>query len=171
MLSVEEIKKTNSRVEREAETHQTEVGSLNDEVARLGKCETELLEEVAKLQADMIAAKEHEEKECTRLQNDRAAKVARTTQKAQARLDKVKTYMKEQEEVVQPKIDPLSQSKGAHEIVRFLISRGAVVSEVELENFAKEAKIAEEEVDALEVMELENSDLNMSPDQLVFGRI
>lgn len=36
---------------------------------------------------------------------------------------------------------------------------------------AKEAKAAEEEVDALEVIELADADLNMSPDHLGFGRV
>lgn len=40
---------------------------------------------------------------------------------------------------------------------------------MELENLAKEAKIAEEEVDALNVIELSDADLNMSPDHLGFG--
>ncbi|CAL9238644.1 unnamed protein product [Arabidopsis halleri] len=164
VLNVEEMKKTIARLEREAETHQAEVGSLNDEIARLGSRGSDLEGEVIKLQADLIAAKDHEEKECSRLQNDRAAK-------AQARLDKVKAYMKEQEEVVQPKMDALSQSKGAQEIVAVLISRGAVISETELENLAKETKIADEEVDALEIMELTDTDLNMSPDQLGFRRV
>lgn len=78
----EELKQKNVRLEKEAETHQAEVASLNDEVARLGKREVELMGEVTKLQADLIAAWDHKEKKCSRFWNDRAAKVARTTQKA-----------------------------------------------------------------------------------------
>ncbi|CAL9241855.1 unnamed protein product [Arabidopsis halleri] len=148
VLNVEEMKKTIAHLEREGETYQAEVGSLNDEVARLGKRESDLMGKVAKLQADLTAARDHEEKECSRLRNDRAAKVARTTQKAQARLD-----------------------KGAEEIVAVLVRRGAVISEAKLENLANESKAANDEVDALEIMELTDVDLNMSPDQLGFGRV
>ncbi|CAE6126451.1 unnamed protein product [Arabidopsis arenosa] len=180
----EELRKKYARLEVESETHSAEVASLIDEVARLGRREVELAEEVArlgdreialmgevaKLEADLAFSRDHKEKELTRLRNDRFAKVSRTTQKAQARLDKVKGYLKEQEDVVQPKMDALNQSKGAQEIATVLISRGAVISEIDLENLAKEAKIAEEEVYALNIIELTNTDLNMSPDQLGFRR-
>lgn len=56
-------------------------------------------------------------------------------------------------------MDVLNQSRGAEEIVAVLISRGAIVSDAELENLAKETKTANDEVD---------TDLNMSPDQLGF---
>lgn len=179
----EELRKKYALLEAGSETHSAEVASLKDEVARLGRREAELREEiarlgdrevalmgeVAKLEADLAFSRDHEEKELTRLRNDRFAKVSRTTQKAQARLDKVKSYIKEQEHVVQPKMDALYQSKSAQEIVIVLVSRGAVVSEFELENLAKEARIAEEEVDALNVTELSDADLSMSHDQLGFG--
>lgn len=66
-------------------------------------------------------------------------------------------------------MDALNQSKGAQEIVTVLVSRRVVVPEFELESLAKEAKIVEEEVDALNIIELSDADLNMSPDQLGFG--
>ncbi|KAG7599335.1 hypothetical protein ISN44_As06g035200 [Arabidopsis suecica] len=179
----EELKKKYDLLKAESETHSAEVASLKDEVAKLGKREAELAEEVtrlgnrevslmgevAKLEANVAFSRDHDERELNRLRNDRFAKVSRTTQKAEAHLDKVKSYIKEQEHVVQPRMDAMNQSKGAQEIVTVLISRGAVVSEVELENLAKKAKIAEEEVDALNVIELSDADLNMSPDQLGFG--
>ncbi|KAG7593992.1 hypothetical protein ISN45_Aa01g027690 [Arabidopsis thaliana x Arabidopsis arenosa] len=152
----EELKKKYDLLKAESETHSAEVASLKDEVAKLGKREAEL-------------AEDHDERELNRLRNDRFAKVSRTTKKAEARLDKVKSYIKEQEHVVQPRMDAMNQSKGAQEIMTVLISRGAVVSEVEQENLAKKAKIAEEEVDAMNVIRLSDADLNMSPDQLGFG--
>lgn len=94
-LNYEELKKKNAGLERAAATHHAEVASLNGEVTRLRKLEVELMEEVAKLKDDLVAAKNHEEKELARLRNDRFAKVTRTTEKAQARLNKVKSYMKE----------------------------------------------------------------------------
>ncbi|CAE6199782.1 unnamed protein product [Arabidopsis arenosa] len=156
------------RDHEESETHSAEVASLKDEVARIGKREAELtgevaklgdreislMGEVAKLEADVAFSRDHDERELTRLRNDRFAKVSRITQKAQARLGKVKSYIKEQEHIVQPKMDALNPSKGAQEIVAVLVSRGAVVSESELENLAKEARITEEEVDALNAIEL-----------------
>ncbi|CAE5959308.1 unnamed protein product [Arabidopsis arenosa] len=179
----EELKKKYDLLKAESETHSAEVASLKDEVAKLVKREAELAEEVtrlgnrevslmgevSKLEANVAFSRDHDERELNRLRNDRFAKVSRTTQKAEARLDKVKSYIKEHEHVVQPRMDAMNQSKGAQEIVTVLISRGAVVSEVELENLAKKAKIAEEEVDALNVIKLSDVDLNMSPDQLGFG--
>ncbi|CAL9238638.1 unnamed protein product [Arabidopsis halleri] len=110
-----------------------------------------------------------EEEELAKLRDDRLAKVTCTTKKAQARLNKLKSYLKEQEDVAQPKMDALNQSKGAHETVAVLIGRGAVIAETDLESLAREAKAAEDEVDALEIIELEDVDLNMSPDQLGLG--
>lgn len=78
VLNVEEMKKKITRLEKEAETHQGDVGLLDDEVARLGNREVELMGEATKLYADLIAARDYQEKECSRLRNDRAAKVART---------------------------------------------------------------------------------------------
>lgn len=46
-------------------------------------------------------------------------------------------------------MDALNQSKGKEEIVAVLISRGAIVSDAELENLAKETKAADDEVDTL----------------------
>lgn len=164
----EELKKKFNLLSKKSETHSAEVASLKDEVVRLGKREAKLageiarlgdreislMGEVARLEADVAFSSDHEEKELKRLRNDRFAKVSRTTQKAQARLDKVKSYIKEQEQVVQPRMDAMNQAKGAQEIVTVLVSRGAVISDVELDNLAKEVKIAEEEVDALNVIEL-----------------
>ncbi|KAG7556955.1 hypothetical protein ISN44_As11g029580 [Arabidopsis suecica] len=164
-LQYEEVMK------KAAATHQAKVALLNVEVARLGRREIELMEEVSKLQGDLVVATDHEEKELARLRDDRLAKVTRTTAKAQSLLNKVKSYIKEQADVVQPKTDALNQSKGAHETVAVLIGRGVVIAESKLENLAREAKVAEDEVDALEVIELEDADLNMYPDQLSFGRV
>ncbi|CAE6126494.1 unnamed protein product [Arabidopsis arenosa] len=143
-------------LEKAAVTHQAEVALL--------KCE------IANLKGDLVAVMNHEEKELARLRDDRLTKVTRTTEKAQARLHKVKSYMKEQADVVQPKVDAWNQSKGVHETVAILIDRGAVIAETELKNLAKETQAAEEEVDALDVLELADADLNMSPDQLGFER-
>lgn len=170
----EKLRKKYAILEAGSNIHSAEVASLKDEIVRLGRREAELAEEVtrlgdrevalmgevAKLEVDLDFSRDHEEKELTRLRNDRFAKVSCTTEKAQARLDKVKRYIKEQEQIIQPKMDALNQSKGAQEIVTVLISRGSVVSELELENLANEAKIAEEEVDALNVTELSDADHN-----------
>ncbi|CAL9243352.1 unnamed protein product [Arabidopsis halleri] len=68
-------------------------------------------------EADVAFSMDHEEKELDRLRNDRFVKVSRNTQKAQARLDKAKDYIKEQEQVVQPRMDAMNQAKGAQEII------------------------------------------------------
>lgn len=138
----EELRKKFTLLKEESETHSAEVTSLKDEVVRLGNREAELAEEVArlggreislmgevaKMEADVAFSRDHEERELSRLRTDRFAKVSRTTQKAQARLDKVKNYIKEKEHIVQPIMDAMNQSKGPLEIVTVLISRGAVVS-------------------------------------------
>lgn len=49
MLNVEEMKKKITRLEKEAETHQADVGLLDDEVTRLGNREVELMGEATKL--------------------------------------------------------------------------------------------------------------------------
>lgn len=107
--SHEDIKKKYALLEAKSENHSAVVASLEDEVVRLGKHEAEIVEEVARLGdreislmrevADLEIAvafsRDHEKRELTRLRNDRFTKVNRTTQKAQARLDKVKSYIKE----------------------------------------------------------------------------
>ena len=115
-----------------AEIHKAKISSLNDEVTRLNGREADLQKEINDLQVALVAAKEHGERECSRLRNDRAAKVARTTRKAQARLDRVKAYLKEQEDVVRPKVDAQSQAQGAEEVVGILMARGAKIAGSEL---------------------------------------
>ena len=132
--------------------------------------EAALQKEISDLQVALVAAKEHGERECNRLRNDRAAKVARTTKKAQARLDRVKAYLKEQEDLVGPKVDAENQAKGAEEIVGILMQRGAKIAASELSSLKELTKRASDEVNALNVIELGDEDLNMSPDQLGFSR-
>nr|AAQ82842.1 At4g20730 [Arabidopsis thaliana]BAD44112.1 putative protein [Arabidopsis thaliana] len=153
-----------------AEIHKAEMSSLNDEVKRLNGREADLQKEISDLQVALVAAKEHGERECNRLRNDRAAKVARTTKKAQARLDRVKAYLKEQEDLVGPKVDAENQAKGAEEIVGILMQRGAKIAASELSSLKELTKRASDEVNALNVIELGDEDLNMSPDQLGFSR-
>jgi len=93
-----------------AETHKVEISSLNDEVATLNGRKVDLLKEISDLQIAFVVVKEHGEKECNRLQTNRDAKVARTTRKAQARFDKMKAYLNEQENIVKPKVDSHNQA-------------------------------------------------------------
>ncbi|CAD5324772.1 unnamed protein product [Arabidopsis thaliana] len=153
-----------------AEIHKEEISSLNDEVKRLNGREADLQKEISDLQVALVAVKEHGEKECNRLRNDRAAKVARTTGITQARLDRVKAYLKEQEDVVGPKLDAANQAKGAEEIVGILMKRGAKIAASELSGLKELTKKATDEVNALNVIELGDDDLNMSPDHLGFSR-
>ncbi|CAD5329714.1 unnamed protein product [Arabidopsis thaliana] len=153
-----------------AEIHKAEMSSLNDEVKRLNSREADLQKEFSDLHVALVAVKEHGERECNRLRNDRAAKVARTTKKAQARLDRVKAYLKEQEDLVGPKVDAENQARGAEEIVGILMQRGAKIAASELSGLKELTKRATDEVNALNVIELGDDDLNMSPDQLGFSR-
>ena len=73
-----------------AEIHKAEMSSLNNEVKRLNSREADLQKEISDLQVALVAVKEHGERECNRLRSDQAANVARTTKKAQARLDRAK---------------------------------------------------------------------------------
>jgi len=150
------------------ETHKTEINSLNDEVTRLNGREADLLKEIGEVQVALVAAKEHEERECIRLQTDRAAKVSHTTRKAQNRLDKMKAYLTEQEEIVKPKVDALNQAQGVEEVVGILIGRGAKIAAAELEGLKVLTQKVNDEVNALNVIEFGEGDLNMSPDQLGF---
>ncbi|KAG7556945.1 hypothetical protein ISN44_As11g029460 [Arabidopsis suecica] len=136
------LKKKNADLGKAVATHQADL----EKAAVTHQAEVALLKcEIANLKGDLVAVMNHEE---ARLRDDRLTKA----------------------DVVQPKVDAWNQSKGAHETVAILIDRGAVIAETELKNLAKEAQAAEEEVDALDVLELADADLNMSPDQLGFER-
>ena len=82
----------------------------------------------------------------------------------------MKAYLKEQEDLVGPKVDAENQARGAEEIVGILMQRGAKIAASELSGLKELTKRATDEVNALNVIELGDDDLNMSPDQLGFSR-
>ena len=71
---------------------------------------------------------------------------------------------------VKPKVDARNQAQGAEEVVGILMTRGAKIAASELKGLKALTQKANEEVHTLNVIELGDDDLNMSPDQLGFLR-
>ena len=67
-------------------------------------------------------------------------------------------------------MDAENQAKGAEEVVGILMKRGARIAASELSGLKELTKKANDEVNALNVIELGDDDLNMSPNQLIFSR-
>ncbi|XP_019100980.1 PREDICTED: uncharacterized protein At3g60930, chloroplastic-like [Camelina sativa] len=137
------------------------VGELNSRALLLEEEKAELQESCDGLRAQLAF-------EVKRLRTDRWEKVERTTKKAQSRLDKVKAYLVEQVKV-RPLEDLLNQATGVQEAVRYLIENGAVIPEERIKEINERKAEAEETVKAVDVLELNDDDLAMSPDQLGFG--
>ncbi|XP_019099822.1 PREDICTED: uncharacterized protein At3g60930, chloroplastic-like [Camelina sativa] len=106
--------------------------------------------------------------EVKRLRRDRWEKVERTTMKAQTRLDKVKAYLLEQEKL-RPLEDLLNQASGIQETVQYLVENGAIIPPEQIKEIDEKKAEAEETVKAIDVLDLNEKDLNMSPDQLGYG--
>ncbi|XP_019100916.1 PREDICTED: uncharacterized protein At3g60930, chloroplastic-like [Camelina sativa] len=142
--------------------------NLEGRVAELESHGKVLEEEKAKLskQFDDLGVKF--ESEMRRLRLDRQAKVEGTTKKAQHRLDKVKDYLHDQE-MARPKEDVLNQANGFGEIMDYLLKNGASIPDNLVAEIKKKREVAQTEVEALDLVEFEEGDLDMSPDQLGFG--
>ena len=65
-------------------------------------------------------------------------------------------------------MDALNQAQGVEEVVGILIGRGAKIAAAELEGLKVLTQKVNDEVNALNVIEFGEGDLNMSPDQLGF---
>ncbi|XP_019099690.1 PREDICTED: uncharacterized protein At3g60930, chloroplastic-like [Camelina sativa] len=135
---------------------------------RIGKLNSRALileEEKSKLQGACNELKIKLDFEVKRLRRDRLEKVERTAKKAQTRLNKVKAYLVEQEKI-RPLEDLLNQATRVQETVQYLIEKGVVIPEERIAEIDKNKAKAEETLQAIDVLELNENDLVMSPDQL-----
>ncbi|XP_019094478.1 PREDICTED: uncharacterized protein At3g60930, chloroplastic-like [Camelina sativa] len=137
-------------------------------VSELNSRALTLEEEKAELQESCDGLKLQLAFEVKRLRTDRWEKVERTAKKAQTRLDKVRAYLVEQVKV-RPLEDLLNQATGVQEAVQYLVENGAVIPEERIKEIDEKKAEAEKTVTAIDVLELNDNDLNMSPDQLGFG--
>ncbi|XP_019097506.1 PREDICTED: uncharacterized protein At3g60930, chloroplastic-like [Camelina sativa] len=134
------------------------VGELNSRALTLEEEKVEMQDSCDGLKVQLAF-------EVKRLRTDRWEKVERTAKKAQSRLDKVKAYLVEQVKV-RPLEDLLNQATGVQEAVQYLIENGAVIPEERIKEINEKKAEAKETFKAIDVLELNEDDLAMSPDQL-----
>ncbi|XP_019090070.1 PREDICTED: uncharacterized protein At3g60930, chloroplastic-like [Camelina sativa] len=135
---------------------------------RIGELNSRALileEEKSELQGACNELKIKLDFEVKRLRRDRLEKVERTAKKAQTRLNKVKAYLVEQEKI-RPLEDLLNQATRVQETVQYLIEKGVVIPEERIAEIDKNKAKAEETLQAIDVLELNENDVVMSPDQL-----
>ncbi|XP_019082633.1 PREDICTED: uncharacterized protein At3g60930, chloroplastic-like [Camelina sativa] len=137
------------------------IGELNSRALTLE-------EEKSELQGACDELKIQLDFEVKRLRRDHLEKVERTAKKADTRLDKVKAYLVEQEKI-RPLVNMLNQAIGVQETVQYLIEKGTVIPEERIAEIDKNKAKAEETIKAIDVLELNENDLVMSPDQLGYG--
>ncbi|XP_019100843.1 PREDICTED: uncharacterized protein At3g60930, chloroplastic-like [Camelina sativa] len=137
------------------------ISELNSRTLTLEEEKVELQESCDGLQVQLNF-------EVKRLRWDRWEKVERTAKKAQTRLDKVKAYLVEQAKV-RPLEDLLNQATGVQEAVQYLIENGAVIPEERIKEIDEKKAEAEDTIKVIDVLELNENDLGMSPDQLGDG--
>ncbi|XP_010412817.1 PREDICTED: uncharacterized protein At3g60930, chloroplastic-like [Camelina sativa] len=121
-------------------------GVITESELRIGKLDSRALileREKSELQGACNELNIKLDFEVKRLRRDCLEKVERTAKKAQTRLNK--------------------------ETVQYLIEKGAVIPEEQIAEIDTNKAKAEETIQAIEVLELNENDLAMSPDQLGYG--